>query len=438
MAEKPSQDDGTAVMPLGEHLEELRWRVIRCLVALGGAFILCWLFRDRLRVVLVRPHVLAMRAFELDPALKFSSYFEAVVAQVKTCVIAGLILTSPLVIYQAWAFVAPGLFGHERRRAGRLGAACVLCFAAGVAFGYFVFIPTALRYLIGLSGGWAEPVLMIGSYLSTFFLLTFALGMAFQTPVVIFYLVRWGVLDVASLARYRKGVILGAFVVAAVLTPPDPATQVMMAVTLIVLYDVGGLLAAPSRATLLGFVRFTGAVVLVAGALVAWHRYWPVAHLEALRGSVTVGGRPAPGEGQTPLTRGVVCRTGPDGAARIAFGRGGAVVLLAGGSSLQVHGPGALSLTEGACRAETPAAGRELTIRAGPATATVSGARAEVSVLGPGAGRVAVFAGSVPVQAGGAERVIAEGQAATLRAGGEPADLSDAEKRWQQLANPQP
>jgi hypothetical protein len=281
---------------------------------------------------------------------------------------------------------------------------------------------------------------MIGGYLSTFFLLTFALGVAFQTPVVIFYLVRWGVLDVASLARYRKGVILGAFVAAAVLTPPDPATQVMMAVTLIVLYDVGGLLAAPSRATLLGFVRFTGAVVLAAGALAAWHRYWPVAHLETLKGAVTVRGRPAKAEARTPLTRGAAVRTGAEGAARIVFGQDGPVLLLAGGSRLQVHGAGAVSLSEGACRAETPGERRELTIRAGPATASVSGrdTRAEVSVPEPDAARLAVFKGRVPVQAGGAERVIAAGQAATFRAGGEPADLSDAEKRWRQLTAPPP
>ncbi len=178
-------ESGMKVMPLGQHLEELRRRIIVCIVAFAAVFLACWVVRDRLMALLVWPHVRVMRSFELDPALKFQSYMEPVLAQLKACAIAAVALAAPVIIYEIWAFVAPGLFAHERRKAVWLGAACVACFFAGIAFGYFLFIPVALRYLLLLSGPTTEPVLMVGAYLTTFFLLTLALGVAFQTPVVI-------------------------------------------------------------------------------------------------------------------------------------------------------------------------------------------------------------------------------------------------------------
>lgn len=421
-------------MPLGAHLEELRSRLIKCLMILAGTFILCWVFRERLMTVLTRPHVSAMRAFELETSLKFRSYLEPVVAQLKACVVVALVLTAPVLIYQIWAFVAPGLFRHERYRTLKLGAACLLCFASGVCFGYFLFVPVALRYLLGLSGADTEPVLMIGSYLSMFFLLTFALGVAFQTPVVIYYLIRWGVLNAESLQKNRKVVILAAFVIAAVLTPPDPLTQAMMAVTLIVLYDLGGLLAAPSRATVKSFFKFTGAVVLVAGVFAGWYAFWPVAEVSALQGVVEAGKRQLSAGQAAKLPRGVVCRTGTDATARIAFGReGGPEVYLAGGGRLHIHGPRSISLYDGHSLVASPDAGTGLTVHTAPATVTVAGARAELSCPDDDTLVVGVFEGQVLVKIGGETKRITAGQTATFRKGGEAADLSGAQRRWREL-----
>ncbi|MHC5034073.1 MAG: twin-arginine translocase subunit TatC [Planctomycetota bacterium] len=423
-----------AVMSLGEHLEELRTRVIKCLSAVGVAFILCWIFRDQLRLILQRPHVIAMQAFEMDTSLKFSSYFEAVVAQLKACFIGALVLTAPILIYQVWAFVAPGLFRHERDRTLKLGAACVVCFAAGVGFGYFFFIPIALRYLLSLSGGWAEPVLMISRYLSLFFLLTLALGIAFQTPVVVYYLIRWGVLDVESFQKHRKGVVLGAFIVAAAITPPDPVTQIMMAVTLIVLYDLGGLLAAPSRATAKSFVKFTGTVVIVGVAFVAWYRLWPVAEVTALKGDVSAGGKRIATGWTLKVPRGMVCSTDVAGVARMVLGgSGGAELHLAGGTRLHVHSATNLSLYRGDALVRTPTPAVELTVRTGPARVVLAGSRAELSVPDQDTLTVTVFEGVAQAKAGGQTKHVAAGQSATFRSGGEPVDVSDAERRWQQL-----
>ena len=433
-ADKPTDEPGMTIMSLGEHLEELRTRLIRSLVAAGLAFIVCFTFRDYLRVVIQRPHVSAMRAFDLATSLKFGGYFESVVAQLKVCAVFGFMLVSPYVIYQVWAFVAPGLFPNERSKGVKLGAACVVCFVSGVAFGYFVFIPIALRYLVRLAGGWAEPMLMIGKYLSLLFLLTFALGMAFQTPVVVYYLIRWGVLKVETLQAKRKHVILGAFVVAAVMTPPDPVTQVMMALTLIILYDLGGLLAAPSWETFKGFLKFTGGIMLVAVAFVLWFRYWPVAQVSMLRGELIVGEQEVPAEGAVGARRGSFWQTAEGGGLRVAFGGDDDPVVYVGGDSrLQLHGPGDVSFYRGKGLVVNPNARREVTVRTAAAKAILTDARAEFAMLDKDAVTVTVFDGTVTVTTEGRTRLISAGQTATFRRGGEPAELSGAEQHWREL-----
>lgn len=427
-----------AVMSLGAHLEELRARLMKCLVALAGAFILCWVFRVQLMVILMRPHVSAMRVFELDATLKFRSYLEPIMAQLKACIVVALVITAPIIIYQTWAFVAPGLFPHERHKTVKLGAACVACFAGGVLFGYFLFVPLALRYLLSLSGPAMEPVLMIDSYLSLFFLLTFGLGVAFQTPVVVFCLIRWGVLDVQSLQKNRKAVILAAFVLGAILTPgPDPVTQIMMAVTLMVLYDLGGLFAAPSAGTVKGFLKFTGTVAVLGAGLVSWRAFWPVAEASVLKGAVTVGDSPVEAGRPAKVRRGAVCRTGKNSAARIAFGRKRVrEVFLAEDGRLQVNGPQSVLLLGGESLVVIPLGSAEITVHSAPATVIVAGARAQLSSPRPSTLTVTVFDGEVDVKSGGQSRRIAAGETATFQTGGEPVDASEAERRWHDLIKP--
>ncbi|MHC4789039.1 MAG: twin-arginine translocase subunit TatC, partial [Planctomycetota bacterium] len=278
-----------------------------------------------------------------------------------------------------------------------------------------------------------------GRYLSVFFLLTFALGIAFQTPVVVFYLIRWGVLDVESLRHQRKGVVLGAFVLAAVITPPDPVTQIMMAVTLIVLYDLGGLLAAPSRTTIVGFSKFAGMLVLAGLVLVGWFRLWPLGEVRALQGTVRVGDEQVARGATAGVTRGSLCSTGSDGAAALSLRAAGPPqVYVAPGTRLQVHAATSLSLYEGSILVSAPAPEVDLTVRTAPATAVVRRGRAELNAPGKDTLTVTVFGGEVDVQSGGQTRVIAAGQTATFRRGGEPADISAAEKRWQELIEAAP
>jgi Tat protein translocase TatC len=293
---KPSgsrNDDTLQAMPLGAHLDELRRRVVTCLLALGAVFLVCWLLRDVMMEVLARPHRVATRAWGISASLKYLGYFEAVTVQFKAALLVAGVVCSPLILFNMWAFVAPGLFPRERSKVMLLGAACTACVLTGVGFGYFIFVPLALRFLIGMAGPSMEPMLTIGSYLGTLIMMMLALGIVFQTPVVVFCLVRWGILKPENLRRHRKAVIMGAFIVGAVLTPPDPMTQIMMAVTLIVLYDLGGIVAAPSRESLLSALRFSGVVALALGAVAAWLTWWPVgeATLSGYDAQAQIGGR---------------------------------------------------------------------------------------------------------------------------------------------------
>jgi Tat protein translocase TatC len=417
-------------MPLGAHLEELRTRVVWCLIALGAATLGCWFFREILMDVLTRPHVQAMRAHGLGESLKYSSYFEPVVVYLKLCIFTGFVLASPVVIYNVWAFIAPGLFPHEKFRAVRLGAACLLCLGAGIAFGYYIFVPIALRYLLNLSGASTEPVLMIGSYFSTFFLLTLALGLAFQTPVVVFYLMRWGVLDAETHRKVRGPVILGAFVVAAVLTPPDPLTQIMMGLTLVILYDIGGLLAAPSRATFFGFARFAGAILAILLGVLAWLHFAPVAEVQALEGEVAVGARSLwAGDDPASVMPRRVVEPAEGGLAEIRFDSGAAVYLDNLGRAEPGRG-GLVRLEKGILYAVSPGEAAMLEVRTRAAVFTLAGARAEFSVPEPGRVRAHVFRGRVEVQAGPVERVLRKGEQETFVEDEPESAPLEAEQTW--------
>jgi sec-independent protein translocase protein TatC len=422
------------VMSLGQHLEELRVRVIYCILAVVGAAIVTWAVRWQIMAIIVRPHVLAMSAFNHNVELHYLSYLEPLMAQVKACTIAALIVTAPFLLYQAWAFVAPGLFPNERRWVLKLVVPSLLCFVAGATFGYFVFMPTVFHYLLVLAGPSTQPDLMIGSYLSLFFALTFAMGIAFQTPIVVACLIRWKIVRVETLQRQRKVMILVAFIVAAVITPPDPVSQILMALPLIVLFDLGMLAAAPSRATLKSFSQFTGIVIALGLGLMVYVNYWPVAHATALRGGATLAGKGMSVGLPQSVRRGERCVAGPKGLVKISFGS--ATLYLAGPGTLLVHGPGKVTLQRGDVMAESPSKKARITLYAGPAVVDVSAAQAEVEAPDAGSARVAVFSGRVKVESGGAQQQIEAGREQTFYSGGRPADLSSAEKHWQDLLGP--
>lgn len=434
MAQQQPQQGKADLMPLGDHIEELRARVIRCLFAAVAAFVVCWLFRERVLAIIMRPHCRAMAQAQLEPTLKFRSYTEPVLAQLKASLIAALVLSGPYIIYQLWAFLAPGLFRHERRVVCRLALASVACLAAGVGLGYFLFIPVALRFLLGLSGADTEPVLMIGAYISLFFLLTVALGVAFQTPIVMFCLVRWGVVDAEGAQKQRKSVVLAAFVLAAALTPPDPFTQIMMAVPLILLYDLGVLAAAPRRETFVNFLKFAGVVAGIAALVCGWFFLWPVGTVEVIQGSARAGTAVLTAGERTSVRRGQVFALETGAAVRLSLGRSALpFAFLVGEARLQVHSARRLSLYGGALLVNSTGAGPAVQVRTQAALATLRAGRAEFVVEDPKSLRVTVAEGEVLAVADGRRMRIGAGHSATFQPGGEAADTAEMDLRWRNL-----
>ena len=157
----------------------------------------------------------------------------------------GIGLASPVIFYQVLAFVLPALTRREKRLLFAFMPLVVTFFFVGVAFGYFVTLPFALKYLIDFNiGGMVRPLIRVGDYLGFVTTILFWMGVAFETPIVIFFLAKTRIVDVRRLSAYRKYAILVAFVLAAVITPtPDPLNQSLVAIPLWILYEIGILLS---------------------------------------------------------------------------------------------------------------------------------------------------------------------------------------------------
>jgi sec-independent protein translocase protein TatC len=214
-----------------EHLAELRKRILWSVVAVGLGFLLTFHFSDRIIKFLARP---------LPVKLAFMTPTEAFWVNMKVAMIAGLFLALPVVLYQVWAFVSPGLYKHERRYALPFVIIGTIFFAMGVAFAVLVVIPFALKFLLTYKTEDLTPVLSINSYVDFVLKFTLAFGVVFELPLAITLASRMGVVTPQFLAKNRKYAILINFIIAAILTPtPDIFNQTLMAGPLIVLYEIG-------------------------------------------------------------------------------------------------------------------------------------------------------------------------------------------------------
>ena len=228
-------------LPLTSHLKELRKRLILSFIAVGVGFVICYAFSDTLFDILAKP---LMKIMPAGTSLIFISVAEAFFTYMKVGFIAGIILASPFVLYQIWAFVAPGLYRHEKRYVFPFVLGGSFFFALGVLFGYFVAIPVGFRFLLGYATDFIKPMPSMKEYLtfSVKFLLGF--GIVFEFPVVLVLLARIGIIDSKMLAKQRRYAILLVFIVAAAVTPsPDLLTQVLTAIPLIALYELSILLS---------------------------------------------------------------------------------------------------------------------------------------------------------------------------------------------------
>ena len=226
-------------MPFLAHLEELRWRVIKCLSAVIIAAIGVYVVQGRvLHFFLTVP----LRGIEPQPQIIFTTPGEAFMAGLKLSGFCGLIIAAPFVIYQVWRFVAPGLFHTERKHTLSVIILSALSFLGGIVFALWA-MPQALRFLVRFGAGSAAPFFTISSYLSFVVRLTLAFGLVFQLPAVSVVLTRAGVITHRTLLSHWRIAVVLVFVIAAVITPPDVVSQLLMALPLLVLFFLSILLS---------------------------------------------------------------------------------------------------------------------------------------------------------------------------------------------------
>jgi sec-independent protein translocase protein TatC len=229
---RPSPDR----MSFLEHLEELRVRLMHSIVSLVLGFLACWGFREQIFHFLTSP---LRRAFP-DVKFIYTGPSEAFLLYVKMSFFVGIFLAAPYVLYQIWAFIAPGLYPHEKAYAVPFIVAGSLFFAGGAAFGHYFLFPITFRFLGEFGGKDMQFLPKVGEYYTFYSWFLLGLGLVFQVPVVIFVLARIGLVTAGFLIRQLKWAVLLSFVVSAVITPTaDAVTQTMLAVPIIGLYLLG-------------------------------------------------------------------------------------------------------------------------------------------------------------------------------------------------------
>ena len=286
--ESEGEEDGQGRMTLMEHLLELRKRLTRAAIGVIVGFLICYPFAEQMFRILMEPMAKALTkvsentaVLPVDFFLKFQQavakglegtdfpymdqlpiFFdslqqsmvkvvmhqgqfiytyppEAFFANVKVGAVAGFFLMSPFLFYQLWCFVAPGLYAHERRWIMPIAFISAVFFVAGGLFGYFVVFPFGFEFFASYTSDMISFTPKLSEYLGFSLRLLIAFGLIFELPIFIFFLSRVGLVNHRMLRKYRKYAILVSFVVAAVLTPPDPFTQTLMAGPLVILYEIG-------------------------------------------------------------------------------------------------------------------------------------------------------------------------------------------------------
>ena len=225
------------------HLIELRNRLLWALIAVGIVFLCLVPWAKDIYHIISQPMLAQLPKGGRMIATEITSPF---FIPFKVTFLTAVLITLPFLLYQAWAFVAPGLYAHEKRLVAPLIIASTFLFACGMAFAYFLVFPTVFRVMLAFTPEGVEWMPDIGTYLSFVMNMFIAFGVTFQVPVVVIILVRMGVVSVAKLKEVRPYVIVGAFVVAAVVTPPDVTSQVLLAFPICLLYEVGILVASVS------------------------------------------------------------------------------------------------------------------------------------------------------------------------------------------------
>jgi sec-independent protein translocase protein TatC len=236
-AEEPGElAEGTLI----SHLLELRDRIMKSMIAVFVCFIPCALYMNQLFTFIAQP---LLRKLPMGSTMIATSVVAPFMVPFKLAFLVAFALAIPVVLYQVWAFVAPGLYRHEKKLAVPLLFSSVLLFYTGAAFAYFLVFPFMLSFFVGTTPTGVQMMTDMGSYLDFVMIFLLAFGLAFEVPIATVLLVWTGFVKITTLTRNRGFVLLGIFILAAFLTPPDAVSQSCMAVPMYILYEIGILMA---------------------------------------------------------------------------------------------------------------------------------------------------------------------------------------------------
>ncbi len=235
-----------AKMPFTAHLEELRRRLIYCFIAIAIGGFISYFFKEKIIEILTSPLIEALKTetqkfgnkTNILKTLIFTGPHEAFVTYIKLAFICGMVLAIPVILYHLWRFIAPGLYTHERKYLFPVLCLSTVFFFLGILFGYFVVMPFGMKFFVSFASSELMPLIRMKEYISFTSKFLFAFGIVFELPLFSLVLSKLGIINARMLRTYRKYAILVIFIIAAILTPPDVLTQIMMAGPLIVLYEI--------------------------------------------------------------------------------------------------------------------------------------------------------------------------------------------------------
>lgn len=227
-------DNGSSEMTFLEHLEELRWRIIYSILGIAIGAVVCWIFIDFLvDVILIKP------ARDSGASLQNLKPFGQLFLYMQIAIIGGIIISIPNIFYQLWKFISPALRKHERKYILAIVVYSSICFLLGITFAYFIMLPLTMKFAAQFGSKEIMNQFAIDEYMSIIISVMLAAGLIFELPMISFFLTKLGILTPEFMRKFRKHSIVAIMILAAVLTPgTDPVSQIILAVPLVLLYEV--------------------------------------------------------------------------------------------------------------------------------------------------------------------------------------------------------
>jgi len=230
--------------PFISHLKELRERIIVCIIAIGIAFVFAYYFKEKIFYFLMKPFIVVMPE---KSSFIFTYVTEAFIIYFKISLVTAIFAASPVILYEIWMFVSPGLYEKEKKYALPFILYGSICFICGALFCYFVVMPFIYRFFVSYAAEFIIPMPDLKGYMNLTLKLLIIFGLIFEMPLLAFYLAKIGVINHKMLSSKRRYAILGIFIISAIITPPDVASQIFMAIPLLGLYELSILIVRISE-----------------------------------------------------------------------------------------------------------------------------------------------------------------------------------------------